>query len=138
MTEPTVQPGDYLFVYGTLMQAIEGNEMAQLLHANSTHIGTATMQGRLYKVSYYPGVIDSDLPNDIVHGDLFRLGDNAAKIMKRLDLYEDIGPPFEAPYEYRRVLRPVHHGDKAIQAWVYIYNWQLSEDARIPDGKFRA
>lgn len=137
MTHPHAQMGDHLFVYGTLMRAIDDNDMARLLRDNSTHVGAATMQGRLYTVSYYPGVVDSDAPTDIVHGDLFRLGKNAANVIEKLDRYEDIGPPFEPPYEYRRELRTVHHSGETCQAWVYMYNWPLHDNAHIPDGKFR-
>lgn len=133
-----VKPGDLLFVYGTLMREIEDNEMASLLRDNSDHLGAARMRGRLYRITHYPGLVDSDDPAEIVHGDLFRLGPRAAEVMAALDLYEDIGPPFEAPYEYRRELREVASADGPVTAWVYVYNWDVDPNARIESGRFTA
>lgn len=137
MTDLRAANGDLLFVYGTLMHATSGNEMADLLRNNSEHLGAAQMQGKLYRVEHrYPGVTDSDDPNDVVHGDLFRLGENAGEVIAALDLYEDIGGGFSEPYEYRREMRQIRSIDGTVTAWVYIYNWPIDEATRIKSGRF--
>ncbi len=139
MTDLHAADGDLLFVYGTLMHATSGNKMADLLRANSEHLGAAQMQGKLYRVNHsYPGVTDSDDPDDVVHGDLFRLDENADKVIAALDLYEDIGGTFSEPYEYRRERRQIQSDDGTVTAWVYIYNWPIEEATRITNGRFIA
>ena len=63
---------DRLFVYGTLMRGFD-HPMAKLLSANADFIGEASCRGKLYLVKHYPGLVLSDDPADIVHGELFRL-----------------------------------------------------------------
>uniref|UniRef100_UPI0038F6F948 gamma-glutamylcyclotransferase family protein n=1 Tax=Streptomyces galilaeus TaxID=33899 RepID=UPI0038F6F948 len=63
---------DLLFVYGTLMRGFD-HPMAKLLAGNAEFLGPAQCRGRLYLVKHYPGLVASDGPADIVHGELFRL-----------------------------------------------------------------
>jgi gamma-glutamylcyclotransferase (GGCT)/AIG2-like uncharacterized protein YtfP len=126
---------DFLFVYGTLMHSVN-NPMAQLLRANSSHVGPAQMQGKLYRISWYPGVIDSAAGCDIVRGDLFKLHGDIQNVMVKLDAYEGIGDDFKKPYEYSREVRDVSHNGKVQAAMVYIYRWDISASEHLPDGQF--
>jgi gamma-glutamylcyclotransferase (GGCT)/AIG2-like uncharacterized protein YtfP len=126
---------DRLFVYGTLMRGFD-HPMARLLTANADFVGSATCRGRLYLVRHYPGLVLTNDPADIVHGELFALRDVEA-LLREFDMYEACGEGFEEPTEYVRQLLPVTLADGAAgEAWTYIYNWPVTELPRIASGRF--
>ena len=126
---------DRLFVYGTLMRGFD-HPMARLLAANADFLGTATCRGRLYLVRHYPGLVLSDDPADIVHGEVFRLREVDA-LLREFDMYEACGEGFEPPTEYVRQMLAVTLDDgTAGEAWTYVYNWPVSELPRIASGRF--
>jgi len=47
--------------------------MHRLLTRHGDLIGDATYQERLYRIGYYPGVVPTDDPADIVRGEVYRL-----------------------------------------------------------------
>ena len=91
---------DRLFVYGTLMRGFD-HPMAKLLSANADFLGQARCRGRLYLIKHYPGLVLSDDPADIVHGELFRLREREA-MLHEFDMYEACGDNFPQPTEYVR------------------------------------
>lgn len=126
---------DLLFVYGTLMRGHD-NPMARLLAERADDLGPARCHGRLYRIAHYPGLLLSDDPADIVHGELFRLSDPAA-LLRELDAYEGCGEGFEQPTAYLRQALPVTRDDGAIvEAWTYIYNWPVQPGTLIASGRF--
>jgi len=126
---------DRLFVYGTLMRGFD-HPMARLLAANADFLGTATCRGRLYLVRHYPGLVLSEDPADLVHGEVFRLREVDA-LLREFDMYEACGEGFEAPTEYVRQMLPVTFADgTAAEAWAYVYNWPMTELPRIASGRF--
>ena len=126
---------DRLFVYGTLMRGFD-HPMARLLATNAEFLGSATCRGRLYLVRHYPGLVLSDDPADIVHGEVFRLREVDA-LLREFDMYEACGEGFEEPTEYIRQTLPVTLGSGAAgEAWTYIYNWTVTELPRIASGRF--
>ncbi|MEN3350933.1 MAG: hypothetical protein V7632_4568 [Bradyrhizobium sp.] len=126
---------DLLFVYGTLMRGFD-HPMAKLLSANADFLGEARCRGRLYLVKHYPGLVRSDDPADIVHGELFRLRARDA-MLDEFDMYEACGEGFPPPTEYVRELLAVTRADgSAGEAWTYLYNWPVADLPRIASGKF--
>ncbi|MBR0693721.1 gamma-glutamylcyclotransferase [Bradyrhizobium lablabi] len=126
---------DRLFVYGTLMRGFD-HPMAKLLSANADFLGEACCHGRLYLVKHYPGLVKSDDPNDIVHGELFRLREREA-MLREFDMYEACGDGFPPPTEYVREMLPVALADgRSGEAWTYLYNWPVTQLPRIESGKF--
>lgn len=126
---------DLLFVYGTLMRGYD-HPMAKLLARASDFVGDATCNGRLYLIRHYPGLLLSSAPDDIVHGELFRMrhGDD---LLAELDRYEACGDGFEEPTEYRREIVRVTQADgTATDSWTYIYNWPVTKLPRIESGRF--
>lgn len=126
---------DLLFVYGTLMRGFD-HPMARLLASHADFLGPATCRGRLVLVKHYPGLLMSDAPTEVVHGELFRLraGD---ELLRELDMYEACGEGFAEPTEYLRELVEVRLDDGTTgQAWTYVYNWPVTELPVIPSGKF--
>ena len=65
---------DVIFTYGTLRPGLGERAEAHAFRAEATLIGPATFQGKLYAIDWYPGVIDSSDPLDVVIGDLFKVG----------------------------------------------------------------
>ncbi|TNE37723.1 MAG: gamma-glutamylcyclotransferase [Sphingomonadales bacterium] len=145
MPHSDTSPYDLLFVYGTLRPGCS-HAMAQRLTAESDPLGSARIGGALYRIGDYPGLVLCDRPPDTppadhgdawVTGDLVRLRDPAATL-RWLDAYEETGPAFPEPWEYRRLLLPVNEiGDKRTtrrRAWVYIYARSVERLERIIGG----
>ena len=55
MTAGAINP--LLFVYGTLLSSVD-HPMARRLGREADLLGPATFAGRLYRVSWYPGMVD--------------------------------------------------------------------------------
>ena len=126
---------DRLFVYGTLMRGFD-HPMAKLLSANADFLGEARCRGRLYLIKHYPGLVLSDDPTEVVHGELFRLREREA-MLHEFDMYEACGDNFPQPTEYIRKMLPLTLDDgSAGEAWTYIYNWPVTKLPRIASGRF--
>jgi gamma-glutamylcyclotransferase (GGCT)/AIG2-like uncharacterized protein YtfP len=126
---------DRLFVYGTLMRGFD-HPMAKLLSGHADFIGEAQCRGRLYQVKYYPGLVLSDLPADIVFGELYRLR-QPVELLREFDMYEACGEGFAQPTEYIRQMLAVTLADGTAEpAWTYIYNWPVAHLPRIASGRF--
>jgi gamma-glutamylcyclotransferase (GGCT)/AIG2-like uncharacterized protein YtfP len=111
-----------IFVYGTLKRDAN-SEMSRLLADHAEFVGDATYQGRLYNIDYYPGVVPSDDPNDLVQGEVYLLH-QADVALPLLDRYEGVGSEFPEPNEYLRLKQTVTlKGGRSVTAWVYIYNY---------------
>jgi gamma-glutamylcyclotransferase (GGCT)/AIG2-like uncharacterized protein YtfP len=88
-------------------------------------------RGRLYDLGWYPGVVPSDDPADLVRGELFALPSAAAPLLAELDRYE--GP------EFSRVCAPVTLADaSAVESWIYLYTREVNGLPRIASGDFLA
>ena len=126
---------DRLFVYGTLMRGY-AHPMARLLSANAEFLGEASCRGRLYHVKHYPGFVLSDNAADVVFGELYRLR-AVEDLLREFDMYEACGEGFAEPTQYVRRTLPVTLADGSLsQAWTYIYNWPVTDLARIESGRF--
>ncbi len=125
-----------LFVYGTLMRGSQ-HPMARKLEADATYLDGARYNGRLYRVTHYPGVIASSASDEWVFGDVYTLRD--PDLLTALDRYEGCGPDDAEPTQYLRLLQDVTLDSGAqVKAWVYIYNWPVEESQRIMSGRFDA
>jgi gamma-glutamylcyclotransferase (GGCT)/AIG2-like uncharacterized protein YtfP len=126
---------DLLFVYGTLMRGY-AHPMARLLSANADFLGEASCRGRLYKVKHYPGLVLSDEATDAVFGELYRLR-AVEDLLREFDMYEACGEGFAEPTQYVRRMLPVTLAEGTVsEAWTYIYNWPVTDLARIESGRF--
>jgi gamma-glutamylcyclotransferase (GGCT)/AIG2-like uncharacterized protein YtfP len=113
-----------LFVYGTLRRGC-ANPHARLLDRTARFLGTGRVQGRLYRVKWYPGIRLNTEDNWVV-GDLFKVRDPAT--LAELDRYEGSN-------EYQRVLtRAVLESGRQMRCWVYEYIGGVSEERRIVSG----
>jgi gamma-glutamylcyclotransferase (GGCT)/AIG2-like uncharacterized protein YtfP len=99
-------------------------------------LGDATCCGTLVLVKHYPGLLLSDAPSDLVHGELFHLR-APEELLRELDMYEACGEGFPEPTEYLRKLIDVMRPDDTTEkAWTYIYNWPVADLPRIESGRF--
>lgn len=115
-----------LFVYGTLRRGID-NEFAAMLARSARFAGTGKVQGELYLVAHYPGLILGG--HDWVVGDVFEL-DSGGETLRLLDEYE-AGEPF------RRVeAAGVLDSGEWVEAQVYIYTGETGGKLRIESGDF--
>lgn len=124
---------EFLFVYGTLRRKLIEN---QRLHHHAEFITEATMRGRLYLSDGYPCAVDSTDFEDVVHGELYRIGRRSG-VLAMLDDYEECSAKFATPHEYRREQRSVSLADgRKFNAWVYLYNWDVECLPQIVSGDF--
>ena len=122
-----MKPGDYLFVYGSLRRS----EAADLsLRPGCSFICEDSVPGKLYAVGWYPGI--KELGESIgsshrVKGDVFRFDDSdeAKGLINWLDGYEG----YPSLFDRRQIVTENGHF-----AWVYTYNHEVSEAARVHDG----
>lgn len=125
---------DHIFVYGTLRRAASRSRHDLLQPA--TLIGRGTFQGRLYDLGDYPGVVASDDPADLVHGEIHRLHDPAATLA-RLDRYEGCDESAATPTEYVRAVADIRlPAGGSVHAYVYVYQRSLAGLRRIDSGDY--
>lgn len=116
-----------LFIYGTLHPDRAPAEIAASAR-RLTPRGSATIRGRLYDLSAYPGVI-LDPAGQPIPGELFAIPDAAT--LARLDWYEDFRPTDPANSLYLRVETTAITPDgSALTCWVYVYNREVSGTRR--------
>jgi gamma-glutamylcyclotransferase (GGCT)/AIG2-like uncharacterized protein YtfP len=136
---------DLIFVYGSLLSRI-AHPMGERLRGAADLVGAAHVQGRLYRVSWYPCAILSDDAADHVHGEVYRLRD-APHGLQWLDEYEGITPGTTTPGptgvaasdEYMRRLVPVRLDSGATcEAWMYLYRRPVEGLVLVPSGRWTA
>jgi gamma-glutamylcyclotransferase (GGCT)/AIG2-like uncharacterized protein YtfP len=119
---------EYLFTYGTL-RLNQSHPVAKFLSAKAALVGLGILPGaRLYKIDWYPALIESGKQQDEVVGDVFRLED--ADALPKIDEYEGIGVG-DPPYEYRRVKVKIRTEREELESWVYFYNVPLPQTAEL-------
>ena len=125
---------DYLFTYGTL-RLNQSHPIAGYLAENGELVGLGLLRkARLFRIDWYPALLETHHENDEVVGDIFKLKSHDA--LKKIDEYEGIGVG-EEPYEYRRAKVRVKTEDGELDSWVYFYNVELPETAEwIESGDF--
>ncbi len=119
---------EYLFTYGTL-RLNQSHPVATFLSENASLVGLAVLpKANLYRIDWYPALIETSDENDEVVGDLFKLNDETA--WPKIDEYEGIGNG-EPPYEYRRSKVKVKTEKEELESWVYFYNVELPKGAEL-------
>lgn len=127
--------GEFIFVYGTLRKEFPSS-ISAVLDRYCDFLSPGHMQGKMYEVGEYPGVIESDNPEDVVHGDIYRIIDPEI-VLTVLDEYEGCAEKFSRPHEYVRKKKTVSMpGGESLFAWVYIYNHDVAGFRRIKRGDY--
>jgi gamma-glutamylcyclotransferase (GGCT)/AIG2-like uncharacterized protein YtfP len=124
----------HLFVYGTLLSGAQHPKGARL-RREARLVGAGTIQGRLYSLGRYPGLVETDDPSSIVHGEIYAL-DSPTASLRWLDTYEGISAG-AADNDYERCERVVHLASGGtVTAWVYLYRATIKGVTPIPDGRW--
>ncbi|MGQ8364370.1 gamma-glutamylcyclotransferase family protein [Glaciecola sp. 1036] len=128
---------EYLFVYGTLLKSIDSPQHRKLIQ-NAEFSSFATLQGLMFNLGDYPGVIESDTEGDQVIGELYRIK-NREVLFSFLDDYEECSEHHVKPHEYvRKLCRVLTSKSIVLTAWVYIYNRDVTQLELIPSGDYYA
>jgi gamma-glutamylcyclotransferase (GGCT)/AIG2-like uncharacterized protein YtfP len=131
----TIAMNPHLFVYGSLLSAI-GHPSGERLRSEARLVGAASMPGRLYRVGWYPGLVEAGAGAARVHGEVYALADPASSLAW-LDEYESIVPGKQASNEYMRAERALQlASDQDITAWVYLYQWDVTGVQLVADGRW--
>ncbi|KAB1070191.1 gamma-glutamylcyclotransferase [Tamlana haliotis] len=125
----------YIFVYGTLLKDVDNN-MSKFLAMYSEIVAIGYLQGKLYRVSSFPGAVVSESEADKVYGSLFRVYDFDI-VFEALDAYEGVDNNSPEPNLYERSIVPIYLEDGAVvEAWVYFYNHSVEHLEQIVSGDF--
>ncbi|HZT48772.1 MAG TPA: gamma-glutamylcyclotransferase family protein [Hyphomicrobiaceae bacterium] len=126
----------HLFVYGSLLSTA-GHPKGARLAAEARLIGPGSIAGTLYRLSWYPGAVESGERGQRVHGEVYAL-DDPARSFVWLDAYEGLPPGKLESEKYVRVERPVQlAAGGETTAWVYLYKGDVRGLPRIPDGRWK-
>ncbi len=131
----------YLFVYGTLKSDAAGAmgwHQRQRLKAEARFVGPGRINGRLYDLGRYPGLVLSAEPGETVYGEVVELL-RPFETLEWLDIYEDVSPHGNEADEYSRVTGMVELGEeKTLPAWVYVCRSVGCLAKRIAGGRWTA
>lgn len=118
---------EYLFVYGSLRSAA-GTDWSRRLAANAELIGAGRVQGSLFQLGQFSGLVLSRDADRWVVGEVHRLH-NPETYWPVLDEYEGS--------EYPRCVVEVRLDDgRHLSAWVYYYQGDVSNCRRIESGDY--
>lgn len=125
--------GELLFVYGTLRRACTTGAHNTYL-ADAEFITHANINGKLFRVSYYPALV-LDASADWVVGEVYQLV--SAAQLERLDTYEECTYPALPEQEYQRLQVKVQtEAGEHLLAWVYAYQRSSEHLEFIASGDF--
>ncbi|HEY0978880.1 MAG TPA: gamma-glutamylcyclotransferase family protein [Flavobacteriales bacterium] len=129
---------DHLFLYGLDPEA-PPTGLTLALKKHAIHVGRGTVQGRLYDLDDFAAAVRSNDPEEVVHGDVYRIEDGHTQSMIAfLDLYEsaDAADPDAPGFTRVAVDIPVDTLIHPQRAWVSWWNGPTPEEARIPGGDY--
>lgn len=120
---------DYLFVYGTLRKDYN-LKLKNRVKDDLRYVGKAKIGASLYDIGKYPGAVKDSTGKEVV-GDVFLVNDPDA-VFKILDKYEGFAEEKAAASEFIRKKGRVRLRDgKQLNAWIYWYNFDPADKARI-------
>ena len=112
---------DHLFVYGTLLPDRAPYEIADIVK-DFKRLGRGTIQGKLYNLGAYPGVVLDTRSKERIEGDIFVLPPSP-EALACLDEYEEYRPndPERSLFTRQRVQVTFQNGSRLL-CWIYVYN----------------
>lgn len=125
--------GELLFVYGTLRRDCTSGAHATYL-ADAQFIARATLNGKLFRVSYYPALVLDENAGKVT-GEVYQLA--SAEQLARLDAYEECTYPALPQQEYQRLqVQVLTDAGAHLSAWVYAYQRNCDQLELIASGDF--
>lgn len=126
---------EYIFVYGSLRKGFSSPARV-VLEDHAQYIGKAAFRGKLYMIDWYPGVVPSDDPDDLVYGEVYEIT-NREEVLFKLDRYEGCSPSDPKPHAFiREEMRVSLKKGREIIAWIYLYEWPVDNKEQIPSGDY--
>ena len=124
-----------LFVYGSLL-ARAGHPMGERLAREAHPIGEACLEGRLYRISWYPGLVEGTSFRERVYGEVYAL-DDPVRTLLWLDAYEGVAEGRAQDGDYARAERTARlaYGGE-VRVWVYLYRGDVSGLTIVPGGRW--
>ena len=124
-----------LFVYGSLLLRAR-HPMGERLAREARRIGEACVAGRLYRVSWYPGLVEGTACCERVYGEVYAL-DDPVRTLLWLDAYEGVAEVGGEGADYVRVERTARlaRGGE-VRVWVYLYRGDVSGLTSVPGGRW--
>jgi len=125
----------YLFVYGLLRKGIN-HDMSLFLAGKGQYLGKGYINAKLFDLGFYPAIEPSD--GHRVVGDVYDISECREEVLAATDEFEEVGPDFQMPNEYRREQREVCLADdnKLVMAYAYIYNKGEIDGVFIESGDY--
>ena len=125
----------YLFTYGTLLSGL-GHPMHEVLAKHADLLGPGYINGKLYDLGNYPGLVLSNNTKKVVFGEIYQVLDET-ELFRYLDDYEGCAGHSRQPHEYQRDLVSVHDAaEHSLLAWVYLYKQPVQHLSLIPTGDY--
>lgn len=125
--------GDFIFVYGTLRRACSTGAHHIYL-AGAEFIDNATVNGTLFRVSYYPALVLDNLAGKVL-GEVYKL--KSTEQLIQLDAYEECDHPAQPDQEYQRQKIDLSTTSGiALSAWIYSYQHASEGLEVIASGDF--
>jgi pyruvate carboxylase len=116
-------------LYGSLMREFPAQDELGV-RESLEFIGRCTIQGRLYSLGEWPGLVEGD---GEVEADLYRILN--LWVFRKLDPFEHFDPACPNGCKYlRRAIRLI---EPDVDAWIYLYNLPLQGEPHIEDGSWR-
>ena len=126
---------EYLWVYGTL-KSTHSHPMQLKLRQYAHFVHTGIYQGKLYRIDWYPALVPSDHPSDVVHGEVYQI-QNRQLLFQALDQYEGYSGSDLENSEYIRKIESVKTEDGcSLNCWMYVYNRSVDSYPVIQSGVF--
>lgn len=124
----------HIFVYGTLLSTA-GHPMGARLQGEARLVGAASIQGRLYELGKYPGLVEVADAAERVQGEVHALNSPATSLAW-LDAYEGIVPGRQQN-QYERVERTAQLASGGeLTVWVYLYRRDVTRFQPIAGGRW--
>lgn len=117
---------EYLFVYGTLLHGSPEPEVNRTVRRYCDDAGAASVAGRLYRISWYPGFVPGSDIQGRVEGRLLHLRE-AERCWPVFDAYEGYRPdaPDAGLFVRRRITVHREPSGATLEAWIYVYRGPL-------------
>lgn len=110
------------------------NDAARFIREKCSLIGVGFTPGRLFDLGSYPGIVYEPESQTNVFGEVYKIVSDEEELVLYLDHFEEYGPEFDQPNEYRREIIPVSVDGTIYQASAYLYNRNLNGLKLIASG----
>jgi gamma-glutamylcyclotransferase (GGCT)/AIG2-like uncharacterized protein YtfP len=124
------QKKEYIALYGSLMKTFNG--VGQLgVEGKLKYVSKCEISGKIYDLGEYPGLVFGD---GVVVGELYEICD--LSVFKILDKFERYYPEDRGNSLFIRTCLKLENSE--IDAWIYAYTNDISENKRVTSGDWEA